>query len=1500
MRKIIGLCVVAGMFTSNTILTTPVLAAVEAPLTMSQIYNYAKNGNVRALKSLGKKVDSIGRDGNTNLCRAVYNNDYKSFNALRVAGANVKHPCTQKIPPEQIKAFNEGYTAWAQEMNAAAGATAASGGAVATETGLSTAAMVGIGVGAVAVIGGGIALAAGGGGGGGSKKKEKKCAYGKDANGDCLPPEPVCESGIFDDNGNCVTGDVNNKQIVIVNDNDDDVYGMSNSKNKTMYNAYAYMDQSDASSINIDITNTGNGDVYGMSGQSYMYNAYTYDESCNGAEYAYGNILIKNTGDGNVYGMHGEETSPEIYNGYICDNCPGGGSFGTIRITNKGTGKVYGMWGNTVYNALATGKRVSDSSPISGDIEIINNLDTDLNNVSDAYGIYGNGDIYNAYQTGTLDSSYEGLLATGNISVTNETNGNSYGMYNESDGITSNENGDVYQSTITIVSNGDGKAYGLYSNGGTIINSGKIDVTAKGPEAYGIYGTTGSHITNSGTISVAGLGDLYGIFGENNVLVENSGEIEITGQNIANKKAYGIKVGDNSTVKNRGLITISDTDEDKSYGIDMGSGSTLINAGRIVVNDNVESDYAACEVNNYYDGTSCTPCQNGGTSDGGTSLSCSCSGNWGGDDCGTCKLSGDHVDSTSCDCTGGYIPSGNVCVLNCNENEYLNGTTCQACQNGGTSEGGTVQACSCSGNWKGNDCGTCGLSGSNVDEATCSCAAGYVPSNGVCVNSAWTGPLSGKNWANLPTGVRVLWKDKGVSAGQTYTNTTNQVIDDTSKLQKANLSQINPPSSFNENNYEILWLAKHIKDFGEPDDTIDWEYRPVLYAGNPGLSGGKTTLKNSATVKVKNPDDDFDVDEVYVYGANFENSGTIGSSSGYTYQPASVIGISVGAPIWVKNEGHIYGEVTLYGFDGQITFSNKASASVEDVSAFGNIVGVNEGTVGSVQLDGSAYFTNKGSINDGVTLFKGTLINEGTISEGVMVLGPSKLVNEKTGTINGDIEEWRHFFVPTVDSKTYTVTYKDMGATRANLEFVNKGTFNGVHRVLSKASDFAQLGGMSDIGSMNMKNSGNVNFDTELDLDALAGRNGKIMLLNGGSFSADSIKGKLYVDGETSGFEQVYTLSDAIIAQDASELNLISESAMFDASLADNGKDVVMTMRGFDTATKNASLAEFLTRNYASGKNEAFFNKLKSFGDVHSLTSSLDKMTGKEMLSRFNFEDMTMMRELNFDMNEKLFHNKEKAFALAGSVRPMAFRGDNGSDARYSLYNKRDGRWSVGLGVAFMNTRSDNAHDDDDRHDSMYQLVVPIGYRTHGFNLMTSPRIGYARGKYDRTGFDNKNYDGTIEKRVYGLMNEARYPLTFGEWTLEPAAEFNILGYTQRGHEEDKDYALNIKSQNTYSVEGGIGLYLTKDKELTKTSKIKLTAGVAAYHEFADPYKLRVGMEGMDGTFMLRDEKRSDNRGVIRAGFDYDWSDYSLYGSIMSYIDKEVRTSLKSGFKWKF
>ena len=87
---------------------------------------------------------------------------------------------------------------------------------------------------------------------------------------------------------------------------------------------------------------------------------------------------------------------------------------------------------------------------------------------------------------------------------------------------------------------------------------------------------------------------------------------------------------------------------------------------------------------------------------------------------------------------------------------------------------------------------------------------------------------------------------------------------------------------------------------------------------------------------------------------------------------------------------------------------------------------------------------------------------------------------------------------------------------------------------------------------------------------------------------------------------------------------------------------------------------------------------------------------------------------------------------------------------------------------------------------------------------------------------------------------------------------------------------------------------------LTKDSTLKMCLGALVYHEFAVPYRLEVGMTGMEGNFMLHDENRSDNRAVVRAGFDYTEEDYSMYGNIVSYIDREVRTAIKSGFKGKF
>ena len=48
-----------------------VTQVMAAPLTMGQIYNYAKKGDLQSLRKVAKRIDSVGKDGNTNLCRAV-------------------------------------------------------------------------------------------------------------------------------------------------------------------------------------------------------------------------------------------------------------------------------------------------------------------------------------------------------------------------------------------------------------------------------------------------------------------------------------------------------------------------------------------------------------------------------------------------------------------------------------------------------------------------------------------------------------------------------------------------------------------------------------------------------------------------------------------------------------------------------------------------------------------------------------------------------------------------------------------------------------------------------------------------------------------------------------------------------------------------------------------------------------------------------------------------------------------------------------------------------------------------------------------------------------------------------------------------------------------------------------------------------------------------------------------------------------------------------------
>lgn len=712
------------------------------------------------------------------------------------------------------------------------------------------------------------------------------------------------------------------------------------------------------------------------------------------------------------------------------------------------------------------------------------------------------------------------------------------------------------------------------------------------------------------------------------------------------------------------------------------------------------------------------------------------------------------------------------------------------------------------------------------------------------------------------------------------------------------------------------------------------------------ITGGIYAHDESGNVNIENygqfikGDRDSQLDIVVPY-ITLKNEGNIESdivldiTSADTITPSTYINYVRDTPslnFENTSTGIITGNST-FNFSDTLTFSNLGTMGKTTFNYNGkdSVNLQNENVIGETYVNnngiGSLVFTNNGIVNGSIYGVNAHIINNGEIIGGGIHANGGTVYNVGDITINSETKTGlnagycsNHECFSTLGSLVTKDTLYGMDGYFYKIpekyEMLSGAYKTGYYKTRTGSGTQEDPYLLSDYYAMSKSyitlengasliTSGSLQtMSTPLNLDMLSqDGTGKVVAEEGTELISDvAVVGTVSMSNNfiTDNFKDTVVAKDMIQTPDASGLKLISESALFDAKLADNGSDVVMKMKNFDDVVPNKSLAQFLTNNYALANNANFYNKLKSFDNLSSLNNSLNQLTGKDVLSRFNFEDMSMMRELNYDMNNNLFHSKENHLSMAGSISPMAFKGDTGSNSRYSLFSQKHDNTSIGLGIAFTDTRSDDDHESNNRHETMYQMIVPFGYKAGGFNMITSPRIGYARGEYDRTGFDGMNYDGTLEKRVYGVMNEARYPFKVAGWSFEPSLEFNVLGYQQKGSEDGRQFSLNVPNQQTLSVEGGMGFYATKETELSH-GKVNLSAGLALYHEFADPYKLKLGMEGMDGSFEVRDENRSDNRAVARAGFNYTNDDnLEIYGSILSYIDKEARTKANTGMKWRF
>ncbi len=575
---------------------------------------------------------------------------------------------------------------------------------------------------------------------------------------------------------------------------------------------------------------------------------------------------------------------------------------------------------------------------------------------------------------------------------------------------------------------------------------------------------------------------------------------------------------------------------------------------------------------------------------------------------------------------------------------------------------------------------------------------------------------------------------------------------------------------------------------------------------------------------------------------------------------------------------------------------NRGDVIVHNLGS-GTAVGVyvNGGTAGnsgSITITRASYKDKKATDTTADDKIYTATTSKGGTAVGIYGTSGAKITNSGTITIDGA-------------ENAYGI-YAESGATITNsgkIFIENTNTSYGIYA--EEDSTVTNTGEISIDGNKNHANAIKLNgaklFQNgimtaqSLNLSALGG---EVVATSTSSFVAkDDISGNLSISNNVvrNGFDTTYTIKDMINAADTSNLNLVSKSAMFDADLK-NGKDAVMTMKSFNDVLENKSLANFLQKNYALQNNEGLFGSIKSAESIKSLNNFADEMFGKDMFSRFAFEDLMIMRELNFDINNKLFNNKEDSLSIGGNKSSFAFSGNS----RYSLTSVKNDKTSMGISVAFSDINSDDGNNKNQRYDRMYNISMPVGFQANGLKFVSTPRVGYSYGTYDRNGFDNQTYEGTVEKQMFAFMNEARYPIQVGGWNISPSAELNFINYRISGHEKDKEYSLKIKSQNNYSVEAGIGLYASKETKFSKDSSLRFNGGVALYHEFADPYKMKLGMSGMAGTFTLRDEDRSDNRAVVQSEIEFKHKNFSIVGNVASYIDRKYETNATLDFNFEF
>lgn len=1122
-------------------------------------------------------------------------------------------------------------------------------------------------------------------------------------------------------------------------------------------------------------------------------------------------------------------------------------------IENNDTDKdVFGIYSDAkqVFNLYSSPKYPDDVASIS-----INN--TGNGTVYGMYGYGGEAEVFNSYVAGTDDEGVPNPVDTGvgNIKITNSGKGNVYGLYSQITDITQ------YKEAINVYGINYGTAYGNID----IMNMG-------GGASYGVFGDVRAYnvfVANGGKgygdITIRGNGDIYGVSGY------------VAGTNVVDYNGWGKLIGH---------INLYSEGDGNVYGI-MVKKDTIPGAGA------GDGGYASWFAFNTY--------ATGGEAEGKINIRNQGNGNAYG------MYGGQQLFNAMSYGYTGYS-KGTINIANFGNGDVYGMYMPEADKDGliaNISDGRAQSVISLVNTGAGMTTGVRGGEDTSIHN-----------SGTVLINNLGSGDavgVYGEARSKVYNGGKIeIMRQKYIDAETgnvfdvasqpsgniygVYGETGSQVFNALAEGGESMSGRIHLVQSGNADVYGVYSKGNIYNAVARSSWLID-----TTEVDDPSGEGTITerTGKSLTSQAIENID-------IVNYGNNnaygIYGTGNI-ISAGQDQEYDAELGFAdvgkVSSVITIENHGlgNAYG---IYSTGGSV-----AHLDGDNAQSVINVANVGNGTIYGIYGEDGAHIINSGTIN----------LNNLNNGSAIGVFGGKNSIIENDGKIIISREAFRG------DDGTLYEPVSENGGTAYGIYAQNDSKVLNTGDIIVKNAQNGQ-GIYLEEGAV-LENSGKVEFNGEqqnledtsteasINLDSFGG---EIVLADKGQFIAGSLSGNLGVSQRVvlGSFGDKYVLDNSLKAEDISSLQLNSKSAMFQSATQKNekgGYDVVLTRQSFTESLDNKSLGEFLDTNYEQQNNIALYDALKTAPDENALLKSADNIAGADVLPDFRKENALVYQHLSRQFNDNLFNHPEDNYIggykyIDASVDGYGTLSESDATAQAAygmLKGKSDNGVVYGLGATMARLKSDYDNGSQ-RKSNIFGVWAPVGYNFHnGTRWFSKLYAGYADGSYDRVTMLGK-YSADISEYQYGISNEVRHQISLGHgFVFEPTGELNLLGVYQDGFSEGKtNSALSVDSNNSLSLEGGLGAYLAKEFSFNENNKLSVQIGGIYYVEFLDPDDgYDATMAEMSRRYKIKN-KSQDDRAVLSLRLNYNYKDLMLYST----LEKETGTgkafSVDAGVQYNF